>query len=61
MVNRDLIEQASDLEDELNQQGSIRYIWVPRSKNEKADAAVNEALDELDEPDDRFWGGPSRA
>ncbi len=54
MVNRDLIEQASDLEDELKQQGSIRYIWVPRSENEKADAAVNEALDELDEPDDRF-------
>ncbi len=48
VVNRDLIEQAADLQDELEEEGSVQYIWVPRSENEEADAAVNDALDWLD-------------
>lgn len=48
VVNRDLISHASDLEQELKQAASIRYVWVPRSENQQADAAVNEALDRLE-------------
>ena len=48
-MNRDLIEQACDLQDEVKAEGSVTYIWVPRSENQVADDAVNEALDELEE------------
>ena len=48
-MNRDLIEEASDLEEELEREGSVRYVWVPRSENVKADTAVNKALDILED------------
>ncbi|KAI0192740.1 ribonuclease H-like domain-containing protein [Xylaria flabelliformis] len=49
VANRDLIEKASSLDDEVKELGSVEYIWVPRSQNEEADEACNEKLDELDD------------
>ena len=49
VVNRDLVEQACYLEAKLKEEGRVRYIWVPRSENQRADAAVNKALDKLEE------------
>ncbi|KAJ8113698.1 hypothetical protein ONZ43_g5095 [Nemania bipapillata] len=46
VANRDLIQRASDLDDEVKELGSIKYIWIPRSDNETADEACNEKLDE---------------
>ncbi|KAI8952799.1 ribonuclease H-like domain-containing protein [Xylaria longipes] len=46
VANRDLIERASDLDDEVNELGSVSYIWVPRSDNQLADQLCNEELDE---------------
>ncbi|KAF2666075.1 ribonuclease H1 [Microthyrium microscopicum] len=46
VCNRDLIEEASDLDDRLNELGDVEYIWVPRSQNELADEYCNDALDE---------------
>jgi len=46
VANRDLIEEASDLDDRLKQEGDVEYIWIPREKNQDADDYCNEALDE---------------
>jgi ribonuclease HI len=46
VVNRDPIEEASDLEDKLLKLGSVKYKWIPREDNEVADRHCNEALDE---------------
>lgn len=43
--NRDLIEEASDLDDRVKDIGSVEYTWIPRSENEVADAACNVAMD----------------
>jgi ribonuclease HI len=48
IANRNLIRKASDLDDEVKELGSVRYIWVPRSDNIEADEACNEALDSLE-------------
>ncbi|KAI0405741.1 ribonuclease H1 [Xylaria palmicola] len=47
VANRDLIERASDLNDEVAYMGSVRYEWVPRSENQLADEYCNDALDDL--------------
>ena len=46
VVNRDLIEKASRLDDKAASLGSVRYEWVPRGENEQADHLCNKDLDE---------------
>lgn len=46
--NRHLIERALDLQADIEQNGSVRYTWVPREQNKEADAAVNKELDSMD-------------
>ena len=45
VANRDLIEQASDLDDRLKEEGDVEYIWISREKNHLADSYCNKALD----------------
>ncbi|KAI4858972.1 ribonuclease H1 [Hypoxylon rubiginosum] len=52
VANRDLIEEASLLNDAVKELGTIRYIYIPREENMIADAACNDALDELEDDDD---------
>ncbi|PLB49699.1 ribonuclease H-like protein [Aspergillus steynii IBT 23096] len=46
VANRDLIEEASDLDDTLRTMAKVKYKWVPRNETKRADDLVNEALDE---------------
>lgn len=46
VVNRDLVQEAIDLEAEVERNGNVTYQWIPRSENEDADRAVNDRLDE---------------
>lgn len=48
VANRELIEEASDLDDRLKEEGKVRYIWVPRSENRDADRCCNEEMDEME-------------
>jgi ribonuclease HI len=52
VVNRDLIERASNLDDDVKALGDglseVYYIWIPREENEEADQCCNQALDEQD-------------
>ncbi|KHO01408.1 ribonuclease H1 [Metarhizium album ARSEF 1941] len=45
VANRDLIEEASDLDDRLKELGTVSYIWIPRYENEDADDLCNRAMD----------------
>ncbi|KAJ6571846.1 ribonuclease H1 [Mycena capillaripes] len=45
VVNRDLIERASDMIDEIHNGGRVDFVWVPREQNEEADRLANEACD----------------
>jgi ribonuclease HI len=45
VANRELIEEASDLDDQVKELGSVEYIWIPRAENEEADEACNRAMD----------------
>jgi len=45
VANRDLIEEASDLDDRLKEKGDVEYIWIPRDENEEADRLCNESMD----------------
>ena len=47
VVNRDLIEEAYDLNEKVADEGSVDYVWIPRSENEDADDAVNDVLDQM--------------
>lgn len=47
VVNKELIQEASRLDDEVRRLGTVRYEWVPRSQNQGADRACNEELDEM--------------
>ncbi|KKK13677.1 hypothetical protein P175DRAFT_0507388 [Aspergillus ochraceoroseus IBT 24754] len=49
VANRDLIEEASRLDDELKEQGDVQYVWIPREQNEQADRICNQRLDEQEE------------
>ncbi|RMD41206.1 hypothetical protein DV735_g3883, partial [Chaetothyriales sp. CBS 134920] len=49
VANRDLIQEASDLDDRLAELGSVRYVWIPRSDNELADKHCNEELDAMED------------
>ncbi|CAG8886184.1 unnamed protein product [Penicillium egyptiacum] len=46
VANRDLLEEASDLEDRLKEEGEVDYIWIPREANEVADRLCNADLDD---------------
>ena len=48
VANRDLLEQALKLEDEVEEHGHVRYRWVAREQNTEADGAANRTLDDLD-------------
>ena len=48
VANRDLIEKASKLEDEVRERGTVDYVWIPRSENQVADEAVNCRLDHME-------------
>ncbi|KAL2864002.1 ribonuclease H-like protein [Aspergillus lucknowensis] len=47
VVNRDLIEEASDLDDDLNAVGRVRFIYIPREDNEVADELCNDCMDDM--------------
>ncbi|RYP05235.1 hypothetical protein DL764_003942 [Monosporascus ibericus] len=49
VANRDLIQRASELDDEIKELGEVDYIWIPREQNTTADKYCNEALDEQDD------------
>ncbi|KAF2774431.1 ribonuclease H-like protein [Teratosphaeria nubilosa] len=46
--NRDLIERASSLEDQVKEFGAVTYKYIPREQNRKADKCCNDALDEME-------------
>lgn len=48
VANRDLLERAMELEAEVEEHGDVRYRWVPREENTKADEAANWELDGSD-------------
>lgn len=45
VANRDLIQEASDLDDRLKEEGDVEYIWIPREENQLADRLCNEDMD----------------
>lgn len=47
VANRDLVEEALELEAELEENGDVQYEWIPRDQNQDADEAVNDKLDEM--------------
>lgn len=49
VCNRDLIQEAFDLNNLLRQQGYVRYVWIPRGQNTEADDLCNRAMDEMEE------------
>lgn len=48
VVNRDLIERASHLDDLVAVLGSVDYIWIRREDNEAADELCRQRLDHQD-------------
>lgn len=48
VVNRDLIERASRLDDLVADLGSVDYVWIRREDNETADELCRQRLDEQD-------------
>ncbi|KAI1270110.1 ribonuclease H-like domain-containing protein [Xylariaceae sp. FL1019] len=49
VANRDLIQQASRLDDRVRELGSVRYEWIPREDNIDADRHCNDSLDEQED------------
>ncbi|KAJ5403419.1 ribonuclease H1 [Penicillium cosmopolitanum] len=50
VANQDLLKKASDLDDDLRDQGKVEYVWIPRDKNQDADRLCNEVLDDQSPP-----------
>lgn len=46
VANRDLIQEASRLDDRLRELGEVDYMWIPREDNEYADSLCNQDMDE---------------
>lgn len=59
VANRDLIEEASDLDDQVKEIGTVEYTWIPRSENEVADGACNRAMDALEKENRRYYDSSS--
>ncbi|KAL4993121.1 ribonuclease H-like protein [Aspergillus recurvatus] len=55
VANRDLIEKALDLDNLLRVIGAVRYTWIPREKNQYADALCNHCMDELCDDRQSFY------
>jgi ribonuclease HI len=47
VANKDLIQEASKLDDDLRDLGNVEYVWISRSENELADKYCNKAMDEM--------------
>lgn len=47
VANRDLIEEAYELNVRLKDEGNVEYIWIPRAENQDADEACNDVMDEI--------------
>ena len=45
VANRDLVQEASRLDDGVKELGDVEYVWIPRDRNEEADRVCNEDLD----------------
>ncbi len=45
--NRDLIEKALELENDILDHGNVIWEWIPRYDNTMADEAVNDEMDEM--------------
>jgi ribonuclease HI len=45
VANRDLLEEASDLDDKLREVGDVDYVWISREQNQYADRLCNEDMD----------------
>lgn len=52
VANRDLVEEAIELEDEIDRNGSVTFRWIPRDENQIADKAVNDELNDMQEDTD---------
>ena len=48
VANKDLIEKASGLDEEVRELGTVDYVWTPRGENQDADEAVNCRLNQMD-------------
>jgi ribonuclease HI len=48
VANKELIQEASGLDDKVKELGDVKYIWIPREQNEDADRYCNQALDDHD-------------
>lgn len=46
VANQDLLKRASDLDDRLREMGRVKYVWIPREKNDIADGLCNKNMDE---------------
>ncbi|KAF7349181.1 Ribonuclease H1 [Mycena sanguinolenta] len=46
VVNRDLIEEASDMIDQIEENGTVDFVKIPRDDNEEADELANGACDD---------------
>ncbi|KAJ5744577.1 hypothetical protein N7533_009447 [Penicillium manginii] len=46
VVNRDLMEEAWDLNGRLRDEGRVEYVWIPREENVYADNLCNKNMDE---------------
>lgn len=58
VVNRDLIQEASCLDDRVAELGTIKYQWIPRAQNEMADGECNDEMNEMaNESDDNMSDG----
>lgn len=49
VANQNLMKEAKRLEGIINQHGQVDWIWVPREENGRADEAVNEKLDAMED------------
>ena len=60
VANRDLVERALDLQDDIQDFGSVDYFWVPRDQNADPDRHCNEELDGAEvsdsDSDEDYWG-----
>lgn len=51
VANLDLIQKASRLDDEVQELGTVKYVYIPRSENQNADTECRELLDEIEQED----------
>ncbi len=47
VVNRDLIESALELDNQLEEVGEVRYVWISRADNQDADELCNDVMDDM--------------